>query len=61
MKPRPKHPLKVHVCGGISSYGGTLFLLIFTGTLVATKIFETGLIPFEQKVFFGTSLPNAGQ
>ena len=35
--------------------------VIFTGTLVATKIFETGLIPFVQKVFFGTSLPNAGQ
>ena len=53
MKPRPKHPLKVHVWGGISSYGATP-IIIFTGILVATKltkIFETGLIPFVQKVF----------
>ena len=52
MKPHSKHPLKVHVCGGISSYGGDTPIVIFTGTLVVTKIFETGLIQLCRKCFF---------
>ena len=48
LKPRPKHPLKVHLWGGISKHGTTP-IVIFTGKLVATrlvKIFEVGLVPF---------------
>ena len=53
LKPRPKHPLKVHVWGGISKRGATN-LIIFSGTLIATKytkILDAGLLPFTQAVF----------
>ena len=47
-KPRPKHPLKVHLWGGISWHGATP-VVIFSGKLVAIrliKIFEASLLPF---------------
>ena len=45
---RPKHPLSVHVWGGISSRGATS-IVIFTGILIATRytrILEAALVPF---------------
>lgn len=53
LKPRPKHPAKVHVWGGISRHGATP-IVIFTGTLISTRyvrILEAGLIPFIKEVF----------
>lgn len=47
-KPRPKHPVKVHVWGGISWYGRTS-VVIFEGIMDAvgyTKVLEKGLLPF---------------
>ena len=47
LKPRPKHPLKVHIWGGISKRGSTA-IVIFTGTMTATRytqILEAGLLP----------------
>ena len=52
-KPRPKHPLKVHIWAGISCRGATS-VVIFIGTLVTmklTEIFEASLIPFIRKVY----------
>ena len=52
-KPHPKHPLKIHIWTGISCRGATS-VVIFTGTLVTTKlteIFEASLIPFIRKVY----------
>ena len=46
--PKPKHPLKVHVWGGISKHGPTE-LVIFEGTMDAVlycQIMETSLLPF---------------
>ena len=48
MKPRPKHPLKVHIWGGISKKGATP-LVIFKGILNAhhfCTVIENGLLPF---------------
>lgn len=45
---KPKHPLKVHLWGGISCRGATS-ICIFTGTLTATcytQILDQALIPF---------------
>ena len=53
LKPKPKHPLKIHLWGGIS-YRGATPLVLFTGKLCATKlikIFENGLLPFIQARF----------
>ena len=53
LKPRAKHPAKVHAWGGISPRGATPIVL-FTGIMVSTKyvrILETGLLPFIKKVF----------
>ena len=47
-KPKPKHPLKVHVWGGISSHGATK-ICIFDGIMDADlfcNILETTLVPF---------------
>ena len=47
-KPKPKHPLKVHVWAGISRYGATK-ICIFDGIMDAElfcSILETTLIPF---------------
>ena len=46
--PKPKHPLKVHVWGGISKHGPTE-LVIFEGIMDAVlycRILETSLLPF---------------
>ena len=52
-KPKPKHPVKVHIWGGISKRGATA-VLIFKGTLTAVRyciILEQALKPFVDKVF----------
>ena len=52
-KPKPKHPVKVHVWAGISRRGATS-IIIFKGILTATRyaqILETGLKPFINKFF----------
>ena len=53
LKPRPKHPPKVHVWAAISS-GGATSIVIFKGILTATcycSILETALLPFVRNVF----------
>ena len=53
LKPRPKHPIKVHVWGGISKKGATS-IVIFTGTLTAIQyctILDQSLKPFIEKCF----------
>lgn len=53
LKPKPKHPLKLHIWGGISMKGATP-LVLFRENLTAIclgKIFETGLIPFVRSKF----------
>ena len=53
LKPRPKHPVKVHVWGGISKRGATS-IVIFTGIMTAiryTKILDAALLPFGLEVF----------
>ena len=53
LKPKPKHPLKIHVWGGISKRGATPIVL-FTGILIATrftKILEQSLLPFIEKSY----------
>ena len=54
-KPKPKHPVKVHIWGGggISKHGATA-VLIFKGTLTAVRyciILDQALKPFVDKVF----------
>ena len=53
LKPRPKHPLKVHIWGGISKHGPTN-IVIFTGTMTATRytqILEAGLLPSSNALY----------
>lgn len=53
LKPRAKHPVKVHVWAGISPRGATQ-IVIFTGTMTATRycsILEAGLLPFLKDVY----------
>ena len=53
LKPKPKHPYKVHIWGGISCRGATK-LVIFNGILVSTrllKIYENSLLPFVKSAF----------
>ena len=53
LKPRPKHPVKVHVWGGISKEGATS-IAIFTGIMTATRytqILDAALLPFIHDVF----------
>ena len=48
---RPKHPPKIHVWGGISARGATA-IVMFTGTLIATRytrILDAALLPFLQQ------------
>ena len=55
LKPRPKHPLKVHLWRGISCCGATKWV-IFTGKLNATrliKIYEASLVPFVKSPYPG--------
>lgn len=52
-KPRPKHPVKVHVWGGISKKGATA-VCVFEGIMAAPlfiEILERTLLPFIQQVF----------
>lgn len=53
-KPRPKHPVKVHVWGGISMQGATS-LVIFTGIMTAdfyvSTILKDALLPFIHQKF----------
>ena len=53
LKPRPKHPIKVHVWGGISKKGPTQ-VCIFEGVMDATlycNILQQTLVPFLQDKF----------
>lgn len=53
LKPKPKHPLKLHVWGGISMRGATP-LVMFQDNLNAVRlaeIFRKGLIPFVNSKF----------
>ena len=53
LKPRPKHPLKLHIWGGISSRGATR-VIMFSGIMDGEKlksIFRAGLLPFIQEKF----------
>ena len=52
-KPRPKHPIKLHVWAGIS-YEGATKLCIFEGIMNAklyTEILEKCLVPFLQRTY----------
>ena len=53
LKPKPKHPLKVHVRAGISKRGATK-IVIFKEKLIATKytkILEESLLPFIKESY----------
>ena len=54
VKGRPKHPVKVHIWGGISKRGPTR-LMIFEGIMDAefyvTEILTNGLLPFTRQTF----------
>ena len=54
LKPKPKHPLRMHVWGGGISMKGATPLIMFKENLTAVryaKILETGLIPFVRSKF----------
>ena len=53
LKPRPKHPVKLHVWAGISAPDVTP-IVIFSGILTAARyceILQEGLLPFTEDVF----------
>lgn len=53
LKQRAKHPVKVHVWGGISKRGATN-IIIFTGITNAERlstVYEAGLLPFLRDYF----------
>lgn len=53
LKPRAKHPVKIHVWGGISSRGATN-VVMFSGIMDAPRyqqILEAGLVPFLNECF----------
>ena len=53
LKQRPKHPIKIHLWGGISSRGATR-IIMFKGIMNARKlgrILEAGLVPFIEEKF----------
>ena len=53
LKQRAKHPIKVHIWGGISARGATQ-LVIFSGIMNAERlgaVYEAGLLPFIEKRF----------
>ena len=55
LKPKPKHPPKVHIWAAISKQGATS-IVIFKGVLTSTRyctILETALLPFVAKNFPG--------
>lgn len=54
LKPKAKHPFKVHIWAGISKRGATP-VLIFTGIMrkefYVTEILQNVLVPFTQRAF----------
>ena len=53
LKQRPKHPVKIHIWGGISVHGATR-IIMFSGIMNArwlAIILETGLLPFIAEKF----------
>ena len=53
LKPQPKHPLKLHIWGGISFRGATN-VIMFSGIMDAVRykqILEAGLLPFINECF----------
>ena len=53
LKPRAKHPAKIHIWGGIS-YRNATNVIIFTGNMDAPRykqILEAGLLPFIKKCY----------
>ena len=53
LKQRAKHPVKIHIWGGISSRGATK-VIMFSGIMNAERlatILEAGLIPFIEEKF----------
>ena len=53
LKPRPKHPIKLHIWGGISFRGATN-IIMFSGIMDAprfTQILQAGLLPYINEVF----------
>ena len=53
LKQRAKHPVKIHIWGGISKKGATR-VVMFTGNMNAIRlrrIFEGGLVPFINELF----------
>ena len=53
LKQRAKHPIKIHIWGGISTKGATS-LVMFTGIMNVEclgAVYEAGLVPFIQERF----------
>ena len=53
LKQRAKHPVKIHICGGISTRGATR-VIMFSGIMNAQRlatILEAGLLPFISERF----------
>ena len=53
LKQRAKHPIKIHIWGGISAKGATR-LVMFTGIMNARRlgaVYEAGLLPLFKKGF----------
>ena len=53
LKQMAKHPIKVHIWGGISAQG-VLKLVIFTGKMNADQlgaVYKAGLVPFREEHF----------
>ena len=50
IKPRPKHPLKLHVWAGINRRGTTP-IVVFEGTRNAVSILQRSLVPFIQSTY----------
>lgn len=53
LKQRPKHPIKLHIWGGISKRGATN-VIMFTGIMNAERlatVYEAGLLPFLRDQF----------
>ena len=53
LKQRAKHPIKIHIWGGISTKGATS-LVMFTGIMNAERlgaVYKAGLVPFIQERF----------
>ena len=53
LKQRAKHPIKLHIWGGISARGATK-LVMFTGIMDAGRlgaVYEAGLVPFVRERF----------